>query len=337
MTGMAGQNTSRHPQADAGDARLSAPAPHWGEVPVAFALPGVDLSYSGALSDSWREYFRGLPVGARLLDIASGIGAVALIASEVSRTRGRAFEIHSLDQAASLQDGALVLDGIRFHARGYEENLPFPDGYFDCVTGQHPIPETEAAAAAADLRRILRDGGRARFMFYAEGGASHRHSLDRIRGIETFLEEFRLLEHARRMFSVAFTQETALRKDPVHAAMQALDAQQRYAEAAARVRAWAPTAANSKASLQVLSLIEGCWQRRAGLRLADVLQRLDRVEAAIRNTHARLSAVCTLAVDETSVHRLSRLFKAAGFSSVKVKSLTTPGDGVFLGWDLLAA
>ncbi len=334
MTGMAGQNTSRRwPDGQAAGAAALLKR----EVPVAFALPGVDLSYSGDLSDSWREYFRALPVGARLLDIASGIGAVSLIAREVSQARGRAFDIHSLDQAATLQEGTLTLDGIHFHSRGYEDNLPFPDGYFDCVTGQHPIPEHEAPAAAADLRRVLREGGRARFMFYAQGGAAHRHSQERIRGIEAFLEEFRVLEHARRMFSVAFTHETALRKDLVHSAMLTLDAQQRYAEAAAGVRAGSGTAANPKAALQVLGLIDRCWEHRAGLSLAEVLQRLDRVEAAIRHTHARLSAVCALAVDETGVHRLGRVFRAAGFGNVKVKSLTAPVDGALLGWDLLAA
>ena len=174
-------------------------------------------------------------------------------------------------------------------------------------------------------------------MFYAQGGAAHCHSLARIHGIETFLEEFRVLEHARRMFTVAFTHETALRKDLVHSAMLTLDAQQRYAEAVDRVQAWVATAANPKASLQVLGLIDRCWERRAELELADVLQQLDRVEGVIRNTHARLLTVCALAMDETGVHRLGRVFKAAGFSSVKVKSLTAPGDGVLLGWDLLAA
>ena len=103
------------------------------------------------------------------------------------------------------------------------------------------------------------------------------------------------------------------------------------------MRAWVTGAANPRASLQVLGLIDHCWGHRAELTLADVLQRLDRMEATIRPTYARLRSVCALAVDQTGVYRFGRVFKAASFSNVKVRSLAVRSDGVLLGWDPLAA
>lgn len=319
-----------------------APAPegasaYWGGLAMPVPLLGADLGYSSVIRDSWRDYFRGFHPGARLLDIAAGIGAVAVIAREVSHENISGFEIHSLDQAATLLDVPLDLNGIRFHASGYDEEMSFEDGYFDGITGQCVLPDVEAPVTLAELRRVLRAGGSLRFMFHAMHGVTYERSMRRVQAVDTFLNELRILEHARRMFMVAFTQETAVKRDPVHAAMLAMDTQQRYAAAAAEADLWTRGTPNPGAGQEVLALIANCWERRQAMRLADILARLDRVEYRLRATQARMRAICSLAVDETRMHRIGRLFKATGFKDVKVKTLTAPEDNAVIGWDLLAA
>ncbi len=331
-----------HPVQDSSPDTLSAPPArvehsYWGGLAMPVPLLGADLSYSSAIRDSWREHFRRFRPGARLLDIAAGIGAVAVIASEVSHEGDRCFEIHSLDQAATLLDAPLDLNGICFHASGYDEQTDFADGYFDGITGQCVLPETEAPATLAELRRVLATGGNARFMFHALHGVTYERCMRRIQAVDAFFDELRILEHARRMFTVAFTQETAVRRDPVHAALQSLGAQQRYLDAAEQAALWTRGTPNPGAGQEVLALIANCWDRRHAMRLPDILARLDRVERRLRDTQARMRAICALAVDETRMHRIGRLFKASGFKDVKVKRLTAPEDGAVIGWDLLAA
>ena len=320
------------------DARVAEGAnAYWGGFAMPVPLLGADLGYSSVIRDSWRDHFRGFKSGARLLDIAAGIGAVAVIASEISHEHSRGFEIHSLDQAATLLDMPLDLNGIRFHASGYDEEMSFEDGYFDGITGQCILPDAEAPATLAELRRVLRAGGDVRFMFHALHGVTHERCTQRIQAVDTFLNELKILEHARRMFMVAYTQETALKRDAVHAAMQAMDAQQRYAAAAAEAGLWTRGTPNPGAGQEVLALIANCWEQRQAMRLADILARLDRVECRLRATQGRMRAICALAVDETRMHRIGRLFKASGFKDVKVKALTAPDDDAVIGWDLVAA
>ena len=301
-----------------------------------FAPSASDLAHSHAVHDSWRTYFRALPVGARLLDVAAGIGAVALIAQEVSRQGAYRFEVHSLDQASTFNAEPLVLDGIRFHSRRYDRRTPFADGYFDAVSAQWAPPDDGAAASGiAELRRILKPGGRARLMFHALGGAAHVQCLGRSDAIRRLLGEFGLLEHARHMFEVAFTQETALKRDAVHAATLALESQQRYADAVARISAWNQGTPNPKAVEQILQLIGGCWEQRRHMRYDEITAHLDQLETELRAAESRMRSACDLAVDETRAHRIARLFRSSGFSSVKVQAFRA--QQALLGWELQAA
>src|SRR5579859_5972575 len=259
-------------------ARVRVNPPYWGGLALPGPLLGADLSYSDAIRDSWREHFRAFRTGARLLDIAAGIGAVAVIASEVSHEGDRCFEIHSLDQAATLLDAPLDLNGIRFHASGYDEQTDFADGYFDGITGQCILLDAEAPATLAELRRVLVAGGNARFMFHALHGVTYDRCMRRVEAVDTFLGGLGILEHARTMFIVAFAPETALHRDPVRAAMRNLEAQQRYAQAAAEAVLWSRGTPNPGASDEVLALIAGCWERRHAMPLSDILARLDRLE-----------------------------------------------------------
>ena len=306
------------------------------DVTPGFAPAAPDLGHSRAVHDSWRAYFRKLPVGARLLDVAAGIGAVALIAQEVSRTGGQRFEVHSLDQSSTFNAAPLVLDGIHLHSRRYDRSTPFADGYFDAVSAQWAPPDDGSAASAiAELRRILRHGGHARFMFHALGGAAHAECLGRSDAIRRLLGEFRLLEHARLMFEVAFTQETALRRDVVRAAMLALESQQGYADAVQRIRAWNGGTPNPQAVEQVLQLIAACWEQRGRMAYDEITAHLDQLETELRAAEARMRSACALAVDETRAHRIGRLFKACGFESVRVRPFTA--EDALVGWDIQAA
>lgn len=60
---------------------------------------GPGSGYTQELRDIWVEFFSGLPEDARILDIGTGNGAVALIALESAASAGRHYEIHGTDLA----------------------------------------------------------------------------------------------------------------------------------------------------------------------------------------------------------------------------------------------
>jgi SAM-dependent methyltransferase len=303
---------------------------------LGIALNAADLGYSQAVHDSWRECLRDLPAGARFLDIAPGIGSVALVAQEISCARERGFEVHGLDLASTFHTEPLTLNGIRFHARRYGSSTPFEEAYFDFISMQWAPPDDGVAGSGvSELRRILRPGGRLRLVFHALGGAAHRQCLGRVQAVDTVLDKAQLLDHARRMFEVAFTQETALKRDLLRSVMLAMDSQQAYADAARRVMDLMQETPNPKACEHILQVITDCWERRQSITLAEIQAHLDSLEGDMRAAQGRLRAACAAAVDETRAHRIGRLFKDAGFHKVKVKPFKAP-DQSLIGWDLQA-
>lgn len=100
--------------------------------------------------------------GERLLDIGSGPGfLVASLADAV----GPGGSVHGLDQSAPMNAVARDVIGDRSWVsidEGDALTLPYPDGSFDAaVSTQVYEYVADIARALSELRRVLRDGGRA--------------------------------------------------------------------------------------------------------------------------------------------------------------------------------
>jgi ubiquinone/menaquinone biosynthesis C-methylase UbiE len=110
--------------------------------------------------------------GDRVLDVASGTGVVARLAAASAGAEGRvtasdisaAMLAHAATVAAP--PGAAPIERVEASATA----LTFPDGMYDvvlCQQGMQFFPERPAAAA--ELRRVLRDGGVAGVAVWATG------------------------------------------------------------------------------------------------------------------------------------------------------------------------
>jgi ubiquinone/menaquinone biosynthesis C-methylase UbiE len=104
----------------------------------------------------------GITDGQRILEIGCGTGNLAIHAK---RSHPWA-DVTGCDPdpriLAVAQRKAAGLTGIRFD-QGYAERLPYPDGQFDRVLSSmmwHHITDDAKPAAAAEMLRVLRPGGR---------------------------------------------------------------------------------------------------------------------------------------------------------------------------------
>lgn len=112
--------------------------------------------------------------GDKVLDVATGTGAVAVGLAQAARN-GRVFAIElsepMLDRAVA-NVRKMALDNVDFHNMDAEQ-LEFRNGYFDGVAcGLAIFLFPDPAKAVAEWLRILRPGGRAAFSAFGEGAFS---------------------------------------------------------------------------------------------------------------------------------------------------------------------
>ena len=116
----------------------------------------------GLLNPLRRGFLATLEVrpGEKVLDVCAGTNVIGidLLAREPS------LEVHAIDRSRAMQEvGARAAQArgmtIRSHI-GDVHQLPFPDNHFDVVTLQFATRHLRAARVIAEIRRVLKPGGR---------------------------------------------------------------------------------------------------------------------------------------------------------------------------------
>jgi demethylmenaquinone methyltransferase/2-methoxy-6-polyprenyl-1,4-benzoquinol methylase len=120
---------------------------------------------SAGLHRVWKAFTiaqSGVREGSRVLDVAGGSGDLALAFAKRAGATGQVW-LTDINRAMLQVGRDRMLDSGRIMpvAQCDAEKLPFPDGYFDCVSVAFGLRNmTHKDAALAEMTRVLRPGGR---------------------------------------------------------------------------------------------------------------------------------------------------------------------------------
>ncbi|RYG97981.1 MAG: methyltransferase domain-containing protein [Alphaproteobacteria bacterium] len=136
-------------------ARKSAWSAYWAAGSLNSCAGSFTGNYTGVISDFWRRAFASLPPQGRVLDIATGNGALPLMMSE-HMGNGTGLQIDAVDMAmiAPQWHDPAAQPGIRFHAGVRMEALPFRDAIFDAVTSQYGLEYGNWPDALLEASRV---------------------------------------------------------------------------------------------------------------------------------------------------------------------------------------
>jgi ubiquinone/menaquinone biosynthesis C-methylase UbiE len=151
---------------------------------------GVDLLSFGWASSLRRRAVElaGVSPGERVLDVGCGPGRLAILAGAAVGAAGEARGIDPSPEMIALarENAARAESGARFEL-GVIEALPYADGGFDVVLSTmmlHHLPDALKRRGFAEVRRVLRPGGRLLAIDFAASpgqGLDHVLSLLRLR------------------------------------------------------------------------------------------------------------------------------------------------------------
>ncbi|MDZ7790783.1 MAG: methyltransferase domain-containing protein [Xanthomonadales bacterium] len=152
---------------------------HWGQYWAGGALTSLPedfrANYDGEIRQFWHDIVAAVPAGARVLDVCTGNGAIALLAAEILSERECAGEVLAVDAAAirpstiaqRFPEQAERVRSVRFYPETRFEELDLSAASVDLITSQYGMEYCDLAVAADQCVRLLRPGGRLAMLCHA--------------------------------------------------------------------------------------------------------------------------------------------------------------------------
>lgn len=300
-------------------------------------------NYGGAIAAFWQERFEALPQGACIVDVATGNGAVALLAVDTAAAAGRAFTVHGTDLAAidpvnQVSDDALRerLARIHFHPRTPAESLPFADATIDLVCSQFGIEYSDTARSIPELARVLRPGGQAALILHHHDASIVRAARDEARGIDHVIDDARVYLKTRN-FLRALAQTRSQRGGSA-GALPPKAAKKRRAvdEAIESVQKAAREQANPRALLGPLNYVQEVLAMTGKVGANEALDWLEEARRRVVSMRQRLADMQTAACTEADIDALAQQLDAAGLDAIE-NAVFNDANGSITGWRVEAA
>lgn len=288
---------------------------------------GPEPRYTGEVRDAWVEFFSSLADGARVLDIATGNGAVALLAKDTAAALGRSFEIHGVDLARidpprHVPNGQTLLAGILFHPGVPAESLPFEADSVDAVCGQYALEYTDVPRALAEAFRILRPAGRCQFILHHSDSVIVRNAHGSLTDAGYVLDESKVLRKFRRFCELE--RETPSKVQTAWRDLAAL---------AAELKLKTEASPGSLVLAYCNDALRGMFEQRRLLSYGQLLTALDGAEREMRAQVRRLQDLVGAAQTGQDIEAVGQAARTAGFCGA-VHGPQLHGGDHLVGWRL---
>jgi SAM-dependent methyltransferase len=258
--------------------------------------------------ECWREFAGSLPNGARVLDLGTGDGRVMRWLAEV---RGD-LNLLGVDQAPSLPPApkhTRTRGGVDIAA------LPFGDVSFEAATSQFGFEYADTAAAAAELARVLRSGGRFRLIVHHADGPIVSHNAARLEGLVWAARDSGLIDRAR-------TLAAARRVAP-------LPTPQSFAEAVSEARSrFGTQSGGEELALAIYQTLE----RSRAAPVAEAIGALDTLKQLAEDEEARIRLLVAAARDRPAIALIVGQLTNAGTTVSEPREIGEPGGPSPFAW-----
>lgn len=286
--------------------------------------------YGGAIAAFWQQVLGETPEGSRLLDVATGSGAVPrLWRSWRMGDRWDAVDL-ATEPPAWLRD---VGDRVHFHPAVRAEALPFPPASFDLVTSQYGIEYADLQRAVPEVLRVLAPTGGVALVLHHRDARPVTLARTELAHLDWALSTDGLVPACADMLGPAAAASTAEGRERLARDAAAEAARLRFNAAQTALRERTATQEGADTLIEIrdavgalvrLAMQRGEAQARAGLQQWTL---------ALADHRWRLEELCACALDPDAAQALVARFEQAG----KQATLGTLMEGAHLmGWTLRA-
>lgn len=295
-------------------------------------------NYAGRIADFWHERFSVLADGACVVDIATGNGAVALLAVDSAMAGGRGFEIHGTDLAAidpanRVGDDDLRerLARIRFHPRTPAEALPFDDATVDLVCSQFGLEYSDTSRSIPEIARILRAGGRAALILHHRDSAVVGAAREEAQGLDYVLDEARVYLKTRNFLRALADTRAPRRTSDGTLPPKVAKKRRAVDQAIESVQAEARGKSNPRILLGPLNYVQEVLAMTREIRASEALGWLEEARRRVVAMRQRLADMQAAACTEGDIAAIAEQLDAAGFEAIQT-AVFDDENGAVTGW-----
>jgi len=297
----------------------SAPNPwslYWQGGHIDSCIANAGAEDRAIVSAVWKDLVSALPAAAKVLDLATGNGAVPLDLL----TADPELEITGVDLAQiapdTLLDAAPLLSRVQFLGGIDICKLPFEAHSFDAVTSQFGIEYAPLAQALAEVARVLKPRGRLRFLVHHVDSAVVAPAAELVAEIDHLYRDNGLL--------AAFNQYLAGAMD-----LASLEAAGRNYMGESRVRTQHISGQVMVGINQVIVDLQAQPQR------AQLLAQS--MQSRMRAERSRLGQLRSAALDIDGASTLCHQLESLGLGDVESRTVEVPGEApALIGWQFSA-
>lgn len=296
--------------------------------------PSMPDNYQGAVADFWRAQFESLDQGARILDIACGNGAIAMIAAQVSEQSGKDFLITACDlaQVHETVTGSDVIkelrENISFHSKVANEKLPFKPGAFDLVVSHYGVEYGDLPHSMSEIRRVLKPGGTFVALAHHSDSPLLQAARSESKAYKTVLKELNLLGRVRAYFGALGNPTN--QQELQNAMIKARPLSTSVNEGVAAIKQRHP---NSDCVKQIQAAINHLAQGAARVESRHRLRTLNAVAREFDFASERLTDMVNAGLDAGSVEKLKSLAVTRAFGKVYCQAFNDE-NGKLLAWHI---
>lgn len=299
-------------------------------------------NYEGAVAEFWKSSFEPLADGSHVLDIATGNGAVALLALEVADSLSKRYRISGtdlagIDPARQVTDASVAekLKRIEFHGRTPAEDLPFEDASVDMACSQFGLEYSDLSESGAELARVLRPGGRLAIIAHHHDSALLAATHRELDDLNYVLDEVKLYLRARNVLR-AMAGASGPDKTAGKSASAKLERKRRsLQEAMERIQEAADRSENPAMLIGPARYIHEVFAMQGRSSPQAMQKWLDEAQQRVMANRQRLMDMVAAARNADDIQTLRRQLAESGLRDVDAEPFAL-ADSTLLGWRIEA-
>ncbi|MBT8048316.1 MAG: methyltransferase domain-containing protein [Xanthomonadales bacterium] len=267
--------------------------------------------------------------GAKVLDVATGNGPVALSCAQRARANRKRLHIDAVDAAGISPPNQLPysdghLPTVKFQGGIWLEELPFQNDEFDGVMSQYGFEYADEQQAVAEVSRVLAPGGRLRLVIHARDGAVWKDIGDRNRRLNAVMADDGAVNLVRTLVQAQQKGDAKLFESKLkHLSSAVKDAEKLAVDAP-------PDDSAVFYSREFLYV----FMNRQQYKISELLQSLEDGWKHAVGTSSRYEQMLQVAKSAEEMSGLCENLKAAGLAIAAVRQICDPANGAQIAWQL---